>query len=59
MAGIGHPILGDKDYAIEGLELNGKGLYLHAFSLKFIHPFTGKDIMLVDKLPAKFSKIFS
>lgn len=59
MAGIGHPILGDKDYAIEELELNGKGLYLHASSLRFIHPFTGKDILLVDKLPSKFSKIFS
>ncbi|WP_323756533.1 RluA family pseudouridine synthase [Roseivirga sp.] len=58
LASIGHPILGDKDYGIEGLLLNGKGLYLHAFSLNFIHPFTGEDLLLKDELPKKFKKIF-
>ncbi|WP_245658036.1 RluA family pseudouridine synthase [Roseivirga echinicomitans] len=58
LASIGHPILGDKDYGIEGLLLNGKGLYLHAFSLRFIHPFTGETFLLNDKLPKKFKKIF-
>ena len=58
LASIDHPILGDKDYGIEGLQLNGKGLYLHAFSLKFVHPFTGKEVLLKDDLPNKFKKIF-
>ncbi len=56
---IGNPILGDKDYGIEPLILNGKGLYLHAYSLKFIHPFTNVDVHIEDELPQRFRKIFS
>ena len=54
----GNPILGDKEYGIENLILNGKGLYLHAYSLKFIHPFTNKEIHIKDELPERFKKIF-
>lgn len=56
--GLGHPILGDKDYAIEGLVLKGKGLYLHAHTLEFEHPFTKKTIKITDVLPEKFGMIF-
>lgn len=56
--GLGHPILGDKDYAIEGLVLKGKGLYLHAHALEFEHPFTKKTIKITDVLPEKFGMIF-
>lgn len=59
MLSIGHPILGDKNYAIDNLILNGKGLYLHAYSLSFTHPFTNKYIFIEDKLPKRFNKIFS
>ena len=59
LSGIGNPILGDKEYGIENLILNGKGLYLHAYSLKFTHPFTFEKIHLKDELPEKFRKIFS
>lgn len=55
---IGNPILGDKAYGIENLVLNGKGLYLHAYSLKFIHPFTNEKIHLIDEFPQRFTKIF-
>ena len=55
---IGNPILGDKDYNIENLILNGKGLYLHAYSLKFTHPFTQEKLKIKDDLPEKFKKIF-
>ncbi|WP_034062332.1 RluA family pseudouridine synthase [Lacinutrix jangbogonensis] len=58
LTSIGHPILGDKDYSIPHLILNGKGLYLHAYSLKFIHPFTNKKVSIEDELPDKFKKIF-
>jgi len=54
----GNPILGDKEYGIENLILNGKGLYLHAYSLKFIHPFTNEAIHIKDELPERFKKIF-
>ncbi|GAB4520101.1 MAG: RluA family pseudouridine synthase [Allomuricauda sp.] len=56
--GLGHSILGDKDYALEGLLLKGKGLYLHAYSLEFEHPFTKQIIRITDELPKKFKKIF-
>lgn len=59
LSGRGNPILGDKEYGIEGFILKGKGMYLHAFSLEFVHPFTGKKMHLEDELPKKFRKIFS
>lgn len=59
LSSIGNPILGDKEYGIEHLILNGKGIYLHAYSLEFIHPFTKEKIYIEDELPQKFSKIFN
>ncbi len=59
LAAIGNPILGDKEYGIENLILNGKGLYLHAYSLKFTHPFTKEEVFLKDELPQRFMKLFN
>ncbi|WP_435416020.1 RluA family pseudouridine synthase [Polaribacter aestuariivivens] len=56
---IGNPILGDKEYFLEGKVLNGKGLYLHASTLEFMHPFTKEKISISKELPKKFTKIFS
>ena len=58
LSSIGNPILGDKEYGLENLILKGKGLYLHAYSLKFIHPFTNKEVHIKDELPQRFKKIF-
>lgn len=58
MASIGNPILGDKDYGIDGSILQGKGLYLHAYSLQFVHPFRGENICIKSELPKRFLKIF-
>lgn len=58
MKSIGSPILGDKKYGREGLILTGKGLYLHAYSLEFIHPFFQERIEVLSTLPKKFGKIF-
>lgn len=58
LASIGNPILGDAMYGIENLILKGKGLYLHAYSLEFIHPITKEKMKIEDKLPAKFGKLF-
>lgn len=58
LSSIGNPILGDKEYGIENFILNGKGLFLHAYSLKFIHPSTNKEIHIKDDLPLRFKKIF-
>ena len=58
LAGLGKPILGDKEYGLEDLILKGKGLYLHAGSLRFKHPFTGEALHIQEGLPKKFRKIF-
>ena len=58
LASIGNPILGDKDYGFPELILNGKGMYLHAYSLEFIHPFTKEKLCIQDELPLRFKKIF-
>lgn len=55
---IGNPILGDRDYGLEGLILSGKGLYLHASSLCFTHPFTGIRLNIEAPTPKKFMKLF-
>ncbi len=55
---IKNPILGDKEHFIEGLVLKGKGLYLHASTLKFTHPYTKETIHITKELPKKFQKIF-
>ncbi|TVZ55566.1 23S rRNA pseudouridine1911/1915/1917 synthase [Lutibacter sp. Hel_I_33_5] len=54
----GNQILGDKEYGKEELQLKGKGLYLHASSLEFEHPFTHEKISVIKELPKKFRKIF-
>ncbi len=59
LASIGNPILGDQDYGKKGLILKGKGIYLHASILKFIHPFTNEKISISNELPKKFLKIFT
>ncbi len=59
LASIGNPILGDKTYGKEPFILNGKGLYLHAYSLQFTHPFTNEDIHIRDAFPERFQKLFA
>lgn len=55
---IENPILGDKEYFKENLILNRKGLYLHASTLEFIHPFTKEEISISKEIPEKFKRIF-
>lgn len=52
------PILGDKEYGIEGLMHYGNGLYLHAHRIRFQHPFTQESLSLEAALPKKFLKLF-
>ena len=59
LASMGNPILGDTDYGVPGLILKGKGLYLHAFSLTFDHPFTANKIFIEKEPPKKFGKLFA
>jgi len=58
LAAIGNQILGDQGYGKDELKLKGKGLYLHASSLSFTHPFTKEPIYIKGKTPKKFLNIF-
>lgn len=51
---IGHPVAGDRKY---GAKTNPFGrLALHARTLSFIHPWTGKTMKFTSDLPAPFRK---
>ncbi|MFH0795334.1 MAG: RluA family pseudouridine synthase [bacterium] len=52
LAGIGHPIVGDKKYG-KGNESHSR-LALHARSLSFKHPFSGKRLTLAAEVPEYF-----
>ncbi|MCB1405658.1 MAG: RluA family pseudouridine synthase [Rhodobacteraceae bacterium] len=68
MAEIGHPIIGDGKYGGSGQENLGDGwgaqlggdisrkLHLHARSIRFTHPVTGKEITLTAPLPEHMAR---
>ncbi len=58
VASTGNPIMGDNQYGTAGNKGMGNGLYLHAFSIGFIHPATAGRILEHIKLPKKFTRIF-
>lgn len=58
LSALENPILGDTDYFKAGLILKGKGLYLHAFAIAFLHPFTEEKMYFEKECPVKFRKIF-
>ncbi|GGF79890.1 RluA family pseudouridine synthase [Wenyingzhuangia marina] len=57
-AHIGNPILGDVEHGIEEKILKGKGLFLHAKSLEFTHPYTQEKLVIQKETPAKFNRLF-
>ncbi len=54
LAGLGHPILGDKLYHNDAPLLKGKGLFLAAVELTFEHPISGNKMNFNITAPAKF-----
>jgi 23S rRNA pseudouridine1911/1915/1917 synthase len=58
LAAIQNPIMGDNQYGTDGNKGMGNGLYLHAYSINFIHPATALTISEHIKLPKKFTRIF-
>ena len=57
MAEIGHPLVGDMVYSKGKNEFGVEGQMLHAQSLDFKHPITGKEMHLEAKLPEYFEKV--
>lgn len=57
LASIGHPIFGDKLYVEEKLLHRGKGLFLCAREILFLHPKTSEEINLKIEIPHKFQSL--
>ena len=57
MAEIGHPVVGDMVYSTGKNEFGVEGQMLHAKSLDFKHPITGKPIHLEAELPQYFKDV--
>ena len=54
---IGYPIVGDTVYSNGKNEWNIEGQCLHAKSLKFKHPITGKEMFIEASLPEYFKNV--
>lgn len=54
---IGHPVIGDEVYSNGKNEFGVSGQMLHAKSLDFKHPITGKEIHLEADLPEYFKEV--
>ena len=54
---IGYPIIGDEVYSNGKNKWGIKGQCLHAKSLKFKHPITGKEMKIEAELPEYFKEI--
>lgn len=54
---IGYPIVGDEVYSNGKNEWNIKGQCLHAKSLRFRHPISGKEMFIEAPLPKYFQEI--
>ena len=57
LAGLGHPIIGDKEYGSKKNPLNRLGL--HANRLGFVHPITGRKMAFEVDAPPLFRKMFN
>ena len=57
LAGLGHPVIGDKEYGSKKNPLQRLGL--HASRLGFVHPVTGKKVSFEVDAPPAFRKMFA
>ncbi len=57
LASINHPIFGDKLYVEEKMLHRGKGLFLCAMEISFLHPKTSEVINLKIEIPHKFESL--
>lgn len=57
MAYLGHPLVGDPVYGFKKQKFNLNGQALHARTLGFIHPGTGKYVEFSSPIPEYFEKL--
>jgi len=56
LAGIGHPIVGDKKYG--KVDKSRTRMALHARSISFRHPFSGEHLTFAAEVPGYFERLF-
>jgi len=56
---IGHPVLGDRLYTSPELLFKGKGLFLSAVSVRFMHPEKNKLVEFAIETPHKFNALLN
>lgn len=54
---MGHPIVGDKEYGYKNQKFKLNGQLLHAETLEFVHPATGKQMSFSCPLPDYFEEV--
>lgn len=59
MASIGHPLLGDFTYGAPSPDKGLEGQCLHARRLRFVHPRSGREVLLESGLPEYFLSVLS
>ena len=59
LASLGHSIVGDKTYGIKKEKFNLEGQLLHAKTIGFVHPKSGKTLVFDSELPNHFTKILT
>ena len=59
MASIGFPLVGDPLYGFKRQKFKLEGQVLHAKTLGFIHPMTGKYMEFTSELPQYFSDLIN
>ncbi len=59
MASVGHSVVGDKLYGIKNEKFNLEGQLLHAKTLGFNHPKTGKEMCFTSEIPDYFLNVLN
>ena len=59
LASVGHPVAGDRVYAMKSTPDDTHGQCLHAKTIGFIHPSTGELMRFDSSLPAYFQRFLS
>ncbi len=57
MASIGYPLLGDPVYGLKNEKVKYEGQALHAKTLGFVHPSTGKLMIFDSEIPEYFNRL--
>jgi RluA family pseudouridine synthase len=57
LSSLGHPVVGDKQYTTGKPLLKGKGLFLSAVEITFVHPVTGEKMKFGIDEPSKFAAL--